>query len=165
MVHYDSDTYAASSIEIDNLVNKSYKVGGKNVTYKVVEDGYLSVPQIWNAIGSNKTLVFNKSSVCFNLYLEPSYALKDASNDNSLILVFSGGKTMATKKMSDGTKYKFPTSISGYVTGTQGCACYDYGHVSPTRVIGAYGATDNVVDVAAVWGTWKATFSQRTIAK
>lgn len=44
MVHYDSDTCAASSIEIDNLVNKSYKVGGKNVTYKVVEDGYLSVP-------------------------------------------------------------------------------------------------------------------------
>ena len=75
MIFYDSESEAAEAIQLDNLINKSYKIGGKDVTYKALEDSYLGVPQIWNAIGSNKTLVFNKSSVCFNAELEPSYTI------------------------------------------------------------------------------------------
>lgn len=163
IVKYDSETSAAESLELDQLVNKSFKVGGQYVKYKYLENSSIfGIPQIWNAIGSNKTLIFNKSSVCFYAELEPSYALSEANNDNSLILVFSGGGSMSTKNMGDGTKYKFPTSISGYVTGTQGCGCHDYGHLSPTRVLGAYGATSQAVDIASVWGIWKAKFSYRT---
>ena len=162
LVYYDSETKAAEAIELVDLVNLSYKVGGKNVKYKALEDGYVGVPQIWNAIGSNKTLVFNKSSVCFNAELEPSYAIGEPNNDNSLILVFSGASTLATKKLSCGVKIKFLTTVGGYVVGTQGCGCHDYGHVSPTRSLGLYGPTDQVVDIAAVWGTWKAKFQYRT---
>ena len=162
LVYYDGETEAAEAIELVDLVNLSYKVGGKNVKYKALEDGYVGVPQIWNAIGSNKTLVFNKSSVCFNAELEPSYSLGEPNNDNSLILVFSGASTLATKKLSCGVKIKFLTTVGGYVVGTQGCGCHDYGHVSPTRSLGLYGPTDQVVDIAAVWGTWKAKFQYRT---
>ena len=162
LVYYDGETEAAKAIELVDLVNLSYKVGGKNVKYKALEDGYVGVPQIWNAIGSNKTLVFNKSSVCFNAELEPSYTIGEPNNDNSLILVFSGASTLATKKLSCGVKIKFLTTVGGYVVGTQGCGCHDYGHVSPTRSLGLYGPTDQVVDIAAVWGTWKAKFQYRT---
>jgi len=75
LIFYNSESEAAENIQLDDLVNKSYKIGSKNVTYKVLEDNYLGIPQIWNAIGSNKTLVFNKSSVCFNAELEPSYTI------------------------------------------------------------------------------------------
>ena len=133
LVYYDNESKAAEAIELSNLVNLSYKVGGKNVKYKALSDGYIGVPQIWNAIGSNKTLVFTKSSVCFNAELEPSYALGEPNNNNSLILVFSGASTLSTKKLSCGVKIKFPTTVSDHVVGTQGCGCHDYGHVSPTR--------------------------------
>lgn len=162
LVYYDNESEAATAIELDSLVNQSFKVGGQNVKYKALDESYIGVPQIWNAIGSNKTLVFNKSSVCFNAELEPSYSLGEPNNDNSLILVFSGGSTMATKKLSCGTKTKFPTSVSGYVVGTQGCGCHDYGHTSPTRALGVYGPTDQVVDIASVWGTWKIKHQYRT---
>lgn len=162
LVYYDNESKAAEAVELANLVNLSYKVGGKNVKYKVLNENYIGVPQIWNAIGSNKTLVFTKSSVCFNAELEPSYALGEPSNDNSLILVFSGASTLSTKKLSCGVKIKFPTSVSGHVVGTQGCGCHDYGHVSPTRSLGLYGPTDQAVDIASVWGTWKAKFQYRT---
>lgn len=160
-VYYEStDECQAKAVELGNLVNKSFKVGGKNVTYESFPDFDSGVPRIWNAIGSNKTLVFNKSSVCFSAELEPNYALTDPGNDNSFVLVFAGSGTMS-KKTIDGWKIKFPTSVSGYVAGTQGCACHDYGHVSPTRVIGKYGVTDSVVDVASVYGTWRAKYSHR----
>lgn len=162
LVHYDVETGLASSLNLDQLVNKSFKVGGQYVKYKHLENSSIfGIPQIWNAIGSNKTLIFNKSSVCFYAELEPSYALSEANNDNSLILIFSGGNSMISKKI-DGIKTRFPTFISGYVTGTQGCGCRDYGHLSPTRIIGIHGASDQAIDIASVWGTWKAKFSYRT---
>lgn len=161
LVYYDDESGVASSVELDSLVNKTFKIGGSPVKYKSVES-YLGISQIWNAIGSNKTGIFGKSSVCLNATLEPSYALSQANNDNSLVLVFAGTSTLATQKLSCGTKYKFLKSVSGYVVGTQGCGCHDYGHTSPTRVIGLYGPTDQVIDVASVFGTWKAKFSYRT---
>ena len=160
LVHYDIDQESVEMIELTNLTNHSFKVGGKKVTYKALPDFESMVPCIWNAIGSNKTLVFNKSSVCFSAELEPSYALSEPDNDNSLILVFSGNGAMV-KKTIDGIKTKFPVVISGYAAGTQGCGCHDYGHLSPTRTIGPYGATSNAVDIASIYGTWKAKFSHR----
>ena len=47
-------------------------------------------------------------------------------------------------------------TLSGYAAGTIGCGCMAYGHVSPTRMLGFWGATDIVDDVAAVHGTWTA---------
>ena len=151
LVHYDIETGLASSLNLDQLVNESFKVGGQYVKYKHLDNSSIfGIPQIWNAIGSNKTLIFNKSSVCFCAELEPSYILSEANNDNSLILIFSGGSSMSSKNI-DGIKVKFPISISGYVVGTQGCGCHDYRHVSPNRVIGIYGASEQVVDIASVW--------------
>ena len=162
LVHYDAETDLASSLELDQLVNKSFKVREQYVRYTYLKnDSMFGIPQIWNAVGNNKTLVFNKSSVCFTAELEPSYALSEANNDNSLILIFSGSGSMISKKI-DGIKTRFPISISGYVTGTQGCGCHDYGHLSPTRVIGIYGASEQAIDIASVWGTWKAKFIYRT---
>ena len=69
-VYYESiDECQARAVELGNLVNKSFKVGGKNVTYESFPDFDSGIPRIWNAIGSNKTLVFNKSSVCFSAEL------------------------------------------------------------------------------------------------
>lgn len=162
LIYYDNDTSAASAIQLESLVNDTFKVAGQKVRYKAVEDAYIGIPQIWNAIGSNKTGIFGKSSICFNAELEPSYALTQANSDNSLMLVFAGTSALVNKKLSRGQKYKFLKSVTGIVVGTQGCGCHDYGHRSPTRVLGLYGPTDQAVDIAAVRGTWKATFKHRT---
>lgn len=159
-IFYDNETGAATSIQMDSLVNTTFKVGGSPVKYRVIDD-YLGIPQIWNVIGSNKTESFNQSSVCFNATLEPSYALTQANSDNSFVLVFSGTGVMKTWRFVDGLKFKHLNTISGYVVGTQGCGCHDYGHLSPTRIIGMCGPTSYAIDIASVYGIWKARFSHR----
>lgn len=50
---------------------------------------------------------------------------------------------------------------SGKVSGTLGCGCRAYGHVSPTRVAGPFGPTDWVDDVAEVDGTWSICYDAK----
>lgn len=125
-------------VEITGLANHSFKVKGSYVTYKVDVSSV-----VWNLIGSNATGKFKTPSVSFSIDAQPSYvASYKPTEDNSLILTFAG-------------KGNSKKSISGYAAGTLGCGCADYGHVSPTRVMGACGPTDWVHDMASVYGTWK----------
>lgn len=136
-------------VKFVSLVNKTHKLSnGKNVTYTTFLDDVM-FPR-FNAIGSNKTKKFNVASVCFSIAAEPSYNIGEMDEDNGLYLVLSGkGKLAANGQLK---------TLSGYAAGTIGCGCKAYGHVSPTRKIGFYGATDQVDDVAAVYGSWSAKF-------
>lgn len=126
-------------ISVEGLVNNSFKVGGANVRYQVTTD-----VRSWNLIGSNKTGIFKKPSICLDIEAFPSYVWSwEPDSDNSFILTLAGY----------GVSYKY---IHGYVAGTQGCGCTAYGHKSPTRRMGPYGKpTPLVVDVAATYGTFK----------
>ena len=62
--------------------------------------------------------------------------------------------------MVDGKR--IATSLRGYVVGTQGCSCGDYGHKSPTRRAESYGPGETVDDVASVTGLWNARWRGRT---
>ena len=136
-------------VKFCNLINKTHKLSnGKNVTYTTYLDNVM-FPR-FNAIGSNKTKKFNVASVCFSIAAEPSYNIGEMDEDNGLYLVLAGkGKLTSNGQLKN---------LSGYAAGTIGCGCKAYGHVSPTRRIGFYGATDQVDDVAAVYGNWSAKF-------
>jgi len=109
-------------------------------------------------IGDNRSNKFSTPALNTSIIAEPSYALSEMNEDNSLYIDLAGyGKS---------SKYLIKqcqviSTMSGYVTGTLGCGCSDYGHVSPTRVVGPYTFEDLVVDVAPVYGTWKIKFKQR----
>ena len=78
---------------------------------------------------------------------EPSYNIGEIDEDTSLYIMMSGkGNINASGKI---------LAASGYASGTMGCGCNAYGHKSPTRKIGKYGATDFVDDVASVYGHWR----------
>lgn len=51
--------------------------------------------------------------------------------------------------------------LGGNVSGTIGCGCSAYGHISPTRVLWFWGASSQVDDVAAVYGKWSAKFNRK----
>lgn len=136
-------TYRADGsreVSIKELVNRSFKVAGENVRYQVETEIVC-----WNLIGNNRTGVFKKPSVCLDIEAQPSYAWSwDPDSDNSFILKMAGY----------GSSYKY---MRGYVSGTQGCSCMAYGHVSPTRMMGPYGKPyDYVADTAATIGSWRA---------
>ena len=125
-------------IQIIGLENRNFKVSGSFVEYKT-EVTY----SIWNVIGSNATGKFRTPSICLQIDAQPSYVYSyEPTNDNSLILTLSGKGS--SKKL-----------ISGYAAGTLGCGCTDYGHISPTRVMGFCGPTEWVQDVASVFGTFR----------
>ena len=127
-----------ADVEITALTNKSFKVGGYPVTYEV-----FTASTIWNLIGDNKTQVFTRPSVFLRAEAQPSYvAAYEPTDDNSLIMNLSG-------------KGSSRRAIYGYVTGTLGCGCADYGHISPTRIMGAYGYLPFVSDIAAIYGSWR----------
>ena len=133
-------------VQFKNLVNKKHKLSnGKYVTYTTKLDS--TVYPRFNCIGSNKTKEFNTASVCFSIAAEPSYNIGEMNEDNGLYLVLAGKGKISKKQLK---------SLSGYATGTIGCGCMAYGHVSPTRMLGFWGATDIVDDVAAIHGTWSA---------
>jgi len=117
-----------------SLENKTHKVGGEKVRYSAEAEDVK-----WHVIGSNKTGKFDVRSVSISLVAEPDYAKGEVpTEDNSLVVVLSGkGKSK---------------SLSGNVAGQLGCGCAEYGHTSPTRICG----NCEVVDTAAVYGTWKA---------
>ena len=136
-IHYTGkDGDYSAEISIPALTNRSYKIRDNCVTYRTEITGY----PIWSAIGDNKTGVFNKATLAFGINADPSYNVGDDEPDNTLILTLS----------LIGNQFG---RMSGYAAGQLGCGCHAYGHVSPTRAIGPNGATDNVVDIAAVNGT------------
>ena len=152
---YTADGMSAATIQVTNLVNKTYKVGGKNVTYTAYLDDYRVFPRV-NLIGNNKTGVFKTPSVVFSIVCDPSYNVGEVDEDNTLYIDLAGNGTTSTDKKRQGQVIK---SLRGYLAGTLGCGCSAYGHVSPTRINGAYGPIAGYVDdVAAVWGSWKATY-------
>lgn len=97
-------------------------------------------------IGNNKTNVFKTASICFDFAAEPSYNIGEFDEDTSLYITLAGKGTID----ANGAIKK----AQGYAAGTLGCGCRAYGHTSPTRELGYNGATDNVTDVASVYGTW-----------
>lgn len=140
-------------IRIENLVNNSYKINGKKVTYKtyVIDDETKC-----NYIGNNKTDKFNTPTLKFNIECNPSYNIGDDEPDNTLILTLSGHGS--SKLVSDIRRIN---SIRGYAAGQIGCGCRSYNHISPTRVAGMFGPMlDKVEDIASVHGSWSIKFLQ-----
>ena len=149
-ITYDDAAATSPTVSFSKLVNNTHKVGGAKVTYEA-SVVYETFPVV-NAIGSNKTGVFRIPSVSFEIEALPSYAITAPDEDNSLYVTLAGKGKSA---IAGGCRVI--KSLSGSVAGTIGCSCMAYGHVSPTRVMGAYGPTGYVSDIAAVFGTWKAT--------
>lgn len=145
--------------QIVDLVNRTHKINGKNITYDVIVDdeGNHVYPRL-NYVGDNKTGVFKKASIVFYFDAIPSYNIGEDEPDNTLLVTLSGtGSAMKKKKYG----CQIITSFSGTVSGTLGCGCTAYGHKSPTRIAGPYGPTDYVDDVASVDGSWRAVFKTR----
>lgn len=124
-------------IRFEWLENATHKVNGCRVEYAAEPNGAV----LWHAVGNNKTGRFDTRSVVLPIEAMPSYAIGPVPNeDNSLVI------TLAGRGSTNGRM------LRGYVSGQLGCGCYEYGHVSPTRIWG----TDRVMDTAAVFGTWNA---------
>ena len=141
------------TILVEDLVNKTHKLSNKaNITYKCKVDSGVMYPRV-NLIGNNKTCKFLTGAVNFYLDAEPSYNKGEDDEDNSLLITLAGRGY--TKSVKNGRRmYR----ISGNLAGTLGCGCYAYGHTSPTRVAAWRGPSCIVDDVAAVWGSWAATY-------
>ena len=124
-------------IRFYEMYNKTHKVGGQPVTYDTISGS----GTLWHGIGSNKTGKFNTRSVKMVLEAMPSYAIGPAPDEDNSLLVTLAGRGYANGKR-----------LRGSVAGQLGCGCYEYGHVSPTRIWGQ----SRVVDTAAVFGSWAA---------
>jgi len=143
-------------IQIVDLINKTHKVGKANVTYNVtVDEGTYEYPR-WNFIGNNKKNSFKKVSIMFYIIAEPSYNIGNINEDNTLMVEVAGcGSTLVSNNR------RIAKVVRGAVSGKIGCGCSAYGHMSPTRVGGAYGATEIVDDVAAVYGTFYLKYNRK----
>ena len=163
---YDEDGAASPKIEVDGLVNKTHKIGGKPITYTVEVKESPSVV----FLGSNRTGVFRRPAAQFSIDAYPSYAVGPDDEDNSLIVGLSGkGRTglareyavVGGRRKAVG-KFTAIKWLKGSVQGRLGCGCMAYGHTSPTRVAGPDGPTGRVVDAAPTFGTWRAAFKGRS---
>lgn len=130
------------TVTIVGLENHSHKVNGRNVTYDV-EMGNV----MWHLIGDNATGKFKRASVSLSFTADPSYNIGDDEPDNTLVVTCSG---IGTAKTDGPIRY-----VSGYVAGQLGCGCRAYSHVSPTRISGPSGKTENVVDIASTHGLFR----------
>ncbi len=123
-----------AAYKLEDFVNKTHKLSnGKNVTYRAEMDYDACYPK-FNAIGSNKTNIFRTASICFAIGAEPSYNIGEYDEDTSLFVTLGGKGTISKKG--------YIQHARGYLAGSLGCGCMAYGHISPTRKIGRYGATD-----------------------
>lgn len=142
-LEYDSDGNMSnvSSIVLTNFTHRMSD--GSYVTY----EGYLndSMPCIFVAIGSNKSNIFRTTSICFSIVAEPSYNIGEVDEDTSLYITLSGKGNIRKSQIG---------MAQGLVSGTIGCGCYAYGHISPTRTIWWWGVSSNVIDIASVYGNW-----------
>lgn len=154
-ITYDGNGEARPSVAVKSLVNRTQKVGGAPISYSctVGNDG---VTTRVNLLGNNRTEKFEKPSIVFYMDAEPSYSIGPDDEDNSLLVILSGYGLTVNK-----SGLRIIRRLSGNVAGTLGCGCRAYGHVSPTRVAGSDGATDDVDDVASVFGTWSAKWKRR----
>lgn len=147
-------------VRIVDLENQTHKINGKKITYNVTVGGDGPFTRV-NLIGSNKKNVFDVASICFYIDAEPSYNVGEDDPDNSLLCTMSGRGTTKKYKVSGCPKdTRYIKTITGNLAGTLGCGCSAYGHISPTRVAGERGASDIVDDVAAIYGTWRATYDK-----
>ena len=146
-------------ISIEQLVNKTHKLAnGASVKYECFKEDDQIDRLMY--IGSNKKNIFKTPGMTISFVAQPSYALSYAQEDNSLYIQLSGyGKTSKTLSYHS----QVPSRMLGYVTGNIGCGCSDYGHTSPTRLIGPYSFIDIPIDVAPIYGKWKMKFIRRTI--
>lgn len=144
---------SSPTILVEDLVNKTHKLSNKaNITYKCKVDSSMMYPRV-NLIGNNKTGKFHTGAVNFYLDAEPNYNKGEDNEDNSLLITLAGKGW--TKAVSSGRRMYM---IKGNLAGTLGCGCYAYGHTSPTRVAAWRGPSCIVDDVAAVWGSWTASY-------
>lgn len=156
-VVYDTENPFAPTVVLTNLVNKTHKVSGVCVKYTCEPSSGVR----WAYLGDNKTGIFKTPSVSFAAELYPDYNVQQTvDEDNSMFVSFAGlGSSSTSYSYRNCANTRTVRLLHGYVTGTIGCGCHDYGHLSPTRVIWAYWPlTDVVTDVASVYGTWTAKF-------
>jgi len=143
-----------SNVLFTNFVNKTHKMSnGKNVTYQAYL-GDEPYPRFL-LLGSNKTKKFTIPNTVFQLILDPSYNIGVLDEDNSLYL------TMASTKGSFDKKKNNVKSIKGFASGTIGCGCSAYKHISPTRWICWSGAAEVISDVAGTGGKWTAKYNKK----
>lgn len=143
-VRYHDD--GPADVTIVGLTNRTFKVSGRPVTYTTEP-----LSSRWNLIGNNANGVFVRPSVSAEFVASPSYAAGFTPTDDNSLVVSMAGTGGSVKR------------IYGKVTGTVGCGCSDYGHVSPTRVMGAFGPLRIVDDVASLYGTWSAVRTGRSM--
>lgn len=155
--YYDNGT---SGVAFGELINKNFKLSGLNVRYNSLIVENMLIPGCYNYIGNNATGSFKKPTVCFSVQMEPSYAISVPSNDNSIYITCAA---MGSSKIKNGVRV--PTYFAGMATGTQGCSCSAYGHISPTRAASLRGPTDTVEDAAATFGRWTAKWQRRVTVK
>ena len=133
------------NLSFANMVNKKHKLSnGRYVTYDAILDDEKPFKVV--AIGDNKSKRFNTISICFSIIAEPSFNIGPIDQDTSLYVTLSGKGNIKNSKIK---------LAKGYVSGTLGCGCTAYGHISPTRLWWLYGVSSVVDDVAAVYGTWQ----------
>lgn len=153
-----NESFDSPDISFFGFTNQTHKTSsGSKITYTIFEDEYAI--QRLSAIGNNKTGTFKKASAFFDLEFYPSYGISDiVTEDNSLYLKFSSinGIFMTYNKR------KVLKRMSGFVVGTVGCACSDYGHMSPTRLLCYWGPSyGGITDVAATQGCWKLSYNKK----
>lgn len=156
-ITYDTDS-ERPEIAVTCLVNRVHKIGGKNISYTCEIDDTAFFPRV-NLVGNNKTDKFRTPTIVFSLVAEPSYAL-ESGEDNSLVLTLAGKGSTRLRNGARVIGY-----LRGTASGTLGCGCKAYGHVSPTRVACADGHSDIVDDVASAFGTWTARWMRRTTSE
>ena len=122
------------------------------------DDG-LVVPR-FNYIGSNLKDEFRVPTLFLFMELVPSYAMDEPDEDNSFFLFLSGKGTSSIRGGS-----RIATKIWGYVSGTQGCGCSEYGHLSPTRKATVSGPGRFSDDVVPTYGTWSARWRRREVPR
>ena len=160
LLTYPVDGSEGAEIEVKNLYNKNYQIGGKCVTYDVMIDEEIIQTRI-NLMGNNRTGLFKKPTIVFSLVCDPSYNIGDTGEDNTLYIVVSGSGSVSTRKRWN---KQVISTMHGFVAGTLGCGCSAYGHISPTRVNGENGPIlSQVDDVSAVWGKWRAVYSHSIV--
>ena len=150
-------------VEFGTLTNKTHKLSNKkNINYSVMLDENTMYSR-FNAVGSNMKHQFKTAAINFAIIADPvSYAVwEDPDEDNSLLLTLAGAGNIVTKKGI--TRLN---NASGSLAGTLGCGCKEYGHTSPTRVLGENGPIcDDIDDVAAAYGTWSMKWKRSDFMK
>lgn len=154
---YDAEGMEKAKISVVGLQNISYAINGTTVKYNVELDSMVT-PRV-NLIGSNLTNIFKTPSVSFAVVCDPSYNIGGVEEDNTLYITLSGKGTVSERIREHAQVIR---KLSGNLAGALGCGCSAYGHKSPTRVNGVDGPMSRVDDVAAVWGTWSATYKKST---